>query len=124
MEKGEQSILLDDFSRKDILPKSFPEPRFGRIYDEEGLALPDNISEQFVSYRGGDIKALYDVDGRFAHLNPSDVAVVRFGHNEDRFIQITHRYKLSGEDILRDQPQLARQVGQQIGRQPTYDDSE
>ena len=37
LEKGQQHIGLDDFLRKDFFPKSFPEPKFGKIYDEEGL---------------------------------------------------------------------------------------
>lgn len=122
LEKGQRQIELDEFSLKRSFPKSFPEPKFGKIYDEEGLALPDPLSEQFVNFRGGDLNAIYDVDGRFAHLKPSDVAVVRFGHKDGRYIQITHRYKLSGEDMLRDQPQLAWQVRQQIGREPTSGD--
>jgi hypothetical protein len=122
LEKGQSHIWIDEFSRKNFFPKSFPEPNFGKIYDEEGLALPDTLSEQYVNFRGGDLNALYDVDGRFAHLKPSDVAVIRFGHKDDRFIQITHRYKLSGEDMQRDQPQLAWQVRQQIGREPTSED--
>ncbi|WP_370313445.1 hypothetical protein [Sagittula sp.] len=84
--------------------------------------MPDTLSEQLVNFRGGDLNALYDVDGRFAHLKPNDVAVVHFGHKDDRFIQITHRYRLSGEDMLRGQPQLAWPVSQQIGREPTFDD--
>lgn len=122
LEKGQRHIGLDDFSYKDFFPKSFPEPKFGKIYDEQALALPDSLSEQYVNFRGGDLNALYDVDGRFAHLKLNDVAVVRFGHKDGRFIQITHRYKLLGKDMLRDQPQLAWQVSRQIGRESTSED--
>ncbi len=122
LEKGQRNIRLDGFSHKEFFPESFPEPKFGKIYDEEGLALPGTVSERYVNFRGGDLNALYDVDGRFSHLKPSDVAVVRFGQKDDRFIQITHRYKFSGEEILRDRPQLAWQVSQQIGRELTSDD--
>jgi len=72
LEQGQQHIGLDDFSLKEYFPKSFLEPRFGEIYDEDGLALPDALSEQYVNFRGGDLDALYDVDGRFAHLKPNE----------------------------------------------------
>lgn len=122
LEKGQRHVGLEDFSQKVFFPDPLPEPKFGKIYDDEGLALPASLCEQYVNFRGVDLNALYDVDGRFAHLKPNDVAVVRFRNKDDRFIQITHRYKLSGEDILRDQPQLSWQVSQQIGRAPTSDD--
>lgn len=122
LEKGERQIGLDGFSREAVFPKSFPEPEFGKIYDEEGLALPEGFCEQYVNFRGGDLDKLFDVDGRFAHLKPSDVAVVRFGQKDDRFVQITHRYELSGYDLLRDHPQMVWQVKQHIGRDPLADD--
>lgn len=121
LEKGHRYIRLDEFSLEEVFPKSFPEPQFGKIHDEEGLALPDTICEQIVNFRGN-LDTLYDVDGRFAHLNPSDVAVIRFGHEDDQFIQITHRYKLSASDMLRDEPHRVWQIQQQIGREPTADD--
>lgn len=121
LEKGQRDISLDKFSRQSVFPQSFPEPQFGEIHDEEGLALPNGLSEQIVNFRGN-LDTLYDVDGRFAHLKPNDVAVVRFGHKDDRFIQITHRYKLSGSFMLRDEPHLAWQIKQQIEREPTADD--
>lgn len=119
--KGERQVLLDDFSRQGFFPKSFPEPQFGKIHDEEGLALPDTISEQFVNFRGN-LDTLYEIDGRFAHLSLGDVVVIRFGNSDGRFIQITHRYEMSGSDILQDQPHLVWQVKQQIEREPTADD--
>jgi hypothetical protein len=119
--KGELKILLDDFSLKSFFPKSFPKPKFGKIHDEKGLALPDSICEQIVSFRGN-FDTLYDVDGRLEHLKPGDVAVVRFGQKDDRFIQITQQYKLLGSDMLRDDPHLAWQIKQQIEREPRTDD--
>ncbi|MCT8330352.1 restriction endonuclease [Albidovulum sediminis] len=119
--KGERQILLDDFSLESVFPASFPKPQFGKIHDEEGLALPDSISEQIANFRGN-FDTLYDVDSRFAHLKPGDVAVVRFGQKDDRFIQITQRYKLSGSDMLRDDPHLAWKIKQQIEREPRADD--
>lgn len=123
LEKGQQEIGLDGFVRKAFFPKTFPEPIFGKIYDEEGLALPERLCEQYANFRGGDLDKIFDVDGRFAHLEPSDVAVIRFGTKDDRFVQITHRYKLSGRDLLRDHPQMIWQVQQQIGRDPLADDT-
>lgn len=122
LQKGQQQILLDEFSQNSVFPKCFPEPEFGRIYDDEGLALPKGLCEQHVNFRGGDLDQLFDVDGRFSHLRPNDVAVIRFGQNDDRFIQITHRYELSGDDLLRDHPQMVWQVQQHIGRAPLADD--
>lgn len=122
LEKGQQHIELDKFARKAVFPKLFPEPSFGRIFYEEGLALPENISEQYVNFRGGDLQKLFDVDGRFEHLKLGDVAVVRFGQKDERFVQITHRYELSGEDLSRDHSHLAWQVAQQIEREPSSDD--
>lgn len=119
--KGEQQVLLDEFSLQAVFPKSFPKPKFGTIHDEQGLALPNTISEQYVNFRVN-LHNLYAVDDRFAHLTPGDVAVIRFGHKDDRFIQITHRYELSGSKLLRDEPHLAWQVKQQIEREPTADD--
>jgi hypothetical protein len=122
LEKGQRQIVLDGFSRKAVFPKSFPEPEFGKIYDAEGLALPDGLSEQYVNFRGGELDKLFDVDGRFSYLKPSDVAVIRFGQKEDRFVQITHRYALSGDDLLKDHPEMVWQVRQHIGRDPLADD--
>jgi ribosomal protein L39E len=122
LEKSERQIGLDEFKREAVFPKSFSEPKFGTVYDDEALPLPDSISEQHLNFRGGDLKALYDVDGQFDHLDVDDVGMVRFGNKDERFLQVTHRYRLSGEDMLRDQPQLAWQVRQQIGREPTSDD--
>ncbi len=122
LEKDERQIELDEFKREAVFPKSFSEPKFGTVYDDETLPLPGTISEQYVNFRGGDLKTLYDVDGRLDHLEVDDVGVVRFGNKDERFLQVTHRYKLAGEDVLRDQPQLAWQVSLQIGREPTSDD--
>ena len=55
LKKGQRKIGLDSFSREDVLPKSFPKPNFGKIYDEEGLALPEMICEQYVNFRGNDL---------------------------------------------------------------------
>ncbi|MGG6895878.1 restriction endonuclease [Rhizobium sp. BR 315] len=122
LEKGQQQIGLDDFTRVSFFPKSFPEPKFGEIYNKEGLALPDRLCELYANFRGGELENLFDVDGRFGHLKPNDVAVVRFGQKEDRFIQITHRYEVSGDYLLKEHPQMAWQVKQQIGRDPLPDD--
>jgi hypothetical protein len=122
LEKDQRNIELDDFCRKAVFPKSFPEPEFGKIYDDEGLALPQGLCEQYVNFRGGKLDKLFDVDGRFAHLKPSDVAVVRFGQKDDRFVQITHRYELSGEDLSRDHPEMVWRVNQHIGRDPLAGD--
>lgn len=122
LESGQREIGLDGFSRKTFFPETFPEPMFGKIYDQEGLALPEGFCEQYLNFRGGDLDKLFDVDGRFAHLKPNDVAVVRFGQKDDRFVQITHRYKMSGDNLLRDHPQLVWQVKQHIGRDPLQDD--
>lgn len=119
--KGERQISLDDFSKSEIFPKSFPVPQFGTIYDQDGLALPDKMRDNYLDYRGN-LGALYDVDGRFAYLNEGDVAVIRSGNKDDRFIQITHRYKLLGDEMLREQPHLAWQVEAQIERKLTSDD--
>lgn len=122
LEKGQRQVRLDGFSRKPVFPKSFPSPAFGEVYDNEGIALPREICDQYVNFRGGDLDKLFDVDGRFAHLKPSDVAVVRFGQKDDRFIQITQRYQLSGEDLLREHPEMVWRVQQHIGRDPLPDD--
>jgi len=121
LEKGQRHIGLDEFSLKAVFPKSFPEPKFGKIYDAEGLALPDNLSEQHVNFRGN-LNSLYDVDGRYDYLKPSDVAVIRFGQKDDRFIQITHRFQVTGDELLKDQPQLLWEIKQQIGREPLAED--
>ena len=84
--------------------------------------MPDRLCEQYTNFRGGELENLFDVDGRFAHLKPNDVAAVRFGQKEDRFIQITHRYEVSGDDLLKEHPQMVWQVKQQIGRDLLPDD--
>ncbi len=121
LEKGQRHIGLDDFSLEAVFPKSFPKPKFGMIHDAEGLALPENLSEQYVNFRGN-LDTMYDVDGRYAHLKPSDVAVIRFGHKDERFIQITHRFQATGDELLQDQPQLIWEIKQQIDREPLPED--
>ena len=122
LERGQREIDLDGFSRKTVFPDIFPEPQFGKIYHEEGLALPEALCEQYVNFRGGDLNKLFDVDGRFAHLKPNDVVAIKFGKHDDRFLQITHRYKLAGADLLENRPELVWTVKQHIGRDPSASD--
>lgn len=123
LEKGERQIMLDSFTRKTVFPKTFSEPDFGTVYDDEALPLPDGISEQYVNFRGGDLKTLYDADGRYDHLEVNDVGVVRFGERDERFLQVTHRFQLTGEELLSDHPQLGWQVRQHIGRDVVPEDT-
>jgi hypothetical protein len=123
LEKGVNHISLEEFQRKVTFPKDFPEPKFGTIYVEKGLMLPSDLSQEYVNFRGGDLNALYDVDGRFSHLQKYDVAVVRHEPKEDRFLQVTHTYKLSGSQLLQDHPETVWAIQRQIGRAPTADDS-
>lgn len=117
IENAQEEVVLDEYEIERVFPEVFTEARFGRIYDEDGLALPDSVSERFVNFRGGDLNSIYDVDGRFSYLEPNDVVAVRFGQKGERFLQVTYRYKLAGEEILRDSPELTWEVSQQIGRQ-------
>ena len=61
---------------------------------------------------------MFDIDGRFSHLKPNDVAVVRFGDKDDRYLQVTHRFKATVEDLLKEDPGIQWQIKRQIERDP------
>ncbi|WP_299668173.1 restriction endonuclease [uncultured Ruegeria sp.] len=119
--KGERQIGLDDFSREVVFPKSFSKPQFGRFFIDESLKLPDGVRSRIVNFQV-DCDTLYDVDGRFSHLQPGDIAVIKHDCKDDRFIQITHRYRLLGSEMLKNEPRLALQIRQQIGRDANAED--
>lgn len=121
LEQGDAQFGIEDMERIDVFPDTFPPPAFGTIYEEAALALPDTVAESYMNFRG-DLKRLFDADGRYDHLQPTDVAVVRYGQKDDRFIQVTHRYEQSKLDMERDHPDWMRQVQQQIGREPSDDE--
>ena len=121
LERGANDFGIDDMKRKDMFPDIFPKPTFGTIYEAEPLALPETLAKQHVNF-SGDLKRLFDANGRYDHLQPTDVAVVRYGQKEERFIQITHRYEVTKVDVERDHPNWLWDVQQQIGREPSNDD--
>lgn len=118
-----RGIDLDQFSKNKIFPSSFPEPQFGEIHDRDGLALPERLAQRYANFHGNELTALYDVDGRFAHLRPGDVAVVRCQGKEDRFVQITHRYTTSVDELLRAEPQSDWKIKQQLEQDLNRDQS-
>jgi hypothetical protein len=121
LQQGEREFGIDDLERKDVFPDNFPAPAFGKIHEAERLALPETLSDQYVNFRG-DLKRLFDPDGRFDYLQQFDVAVIRFGQKDERFIQVTHRFELAKEDLERDHSIWLWDVKQQIGREPSDDD--
>ncbi len=121
LERGASNFGIGDMQRKDIFPDVFPKPIFGTINEAEPLALPETLAEQYVNFRG-DLKRLFDAEGRYDHLQQTDVAVVRFGQKDERFVQITHRFELTKVDMEREHPNWMWDVQQQIGREPNNDD--
>jgi len=112
---GREQVLLDDYTRKKIFPEAFAKPPFGKIYDEHPLELPDQVAKNIVNYSGTNV--LYDIGGKHDHLVVSDVAVVRLGNSEERFIQVTHRREINGTDLLENERHLAHGISLQIGRE-------
>jgi hypothetical protein len=116
LEQRDEWFYIDELTRKEVFPNPIPEPVFGSIHAKEGLNLPDRISEQLVNYRGN-LSTLYDVDGKFNHLKVNDVAVVRFGNKEGRFIQVTQRYEATLSTLRQNRPDVERSVREQLGRE-------
>ena len=63
-----------------------------------------------------DFHTLYDCDGRYGHLAPGDVAVVRQEDKDDIFIQVTHRHQTTVKELLKERPHLSSHIEKQVGR--------
>ena len=121
LQQGERDYGIEDMERRDIFPETFAAPVFGTIYEAEALALPDILAEQYVNFRVN-LKRLFDADGRYDHLRPTDVAVIRHGQKDERFIQVTHRYEQAKVNMEQDHPTWMWDVQQQIEREPREED--
>jgi hypothetical protein len=111
---------LDRYERVKQFPSSFPPPKIGRIYQQEGISLDDH---HFRLLRHGDERffALYDCDGRYDYLNPGDAVLVQNTGGDDYskyYLQITRVESLKVKDYLKRDDHLAWDIELQIGNQP------
>jgi hypothetical protein len=111
---------LAGWTRIKIFPKTFPEPKIGRVHLDRLLELDPDTHRQFVN--GYQQKgSLVEVDHKHDFLTPRDVIRVaqRSGdQGEPTFVQITHKRTVTlseyvgergGEEFYRDE--LNRRVG-------------
>jgi Restriction endonuclease len=122
LERGKHTIELGGFSRCSFFPSELPDPMFGTIYDDVSLPLAEAVKSRILSFHDQNSKWLFDGDGRFSHLQPFDVAVVRSSQDRSRYLQITHRYQLSAAKLLQDNPEMHWQLHQHLDREPSADE--
>lgn len=114
--RGEQEIELDDLTRASLIPEHLPDPEFGEIHKPGTVDLPSAFRDMYLNYRGGNSMKIFSTDHRFDGVKRNDVIVLESDKREQRFIQITHRYELKGEDVLQNHANQVWEISQHIGR--------
>ena len=116
-----RSESLDGLKRATIFPKEFPEPKFGTIYKDKAIEL-DEMARRTINY-GSDCITIYDTDGKYAYLTPTDVIGVENTKDDDgknKLIKITNMRIATGKELLnlcKHNPPLKQQIENQIDRE-------
>jgi hypothetical protein len=113
---GQESIHLSDEYKR---VKSFPtfSPPKGKIYRDCVVEFNSGSARRFLSEYS--IKAIFDVSGKYAFLNQRDVVRVAKDESvneEEKFIEITHKYEISSGDYLSEHPEQRNHIENQIRR--------
>jgi hypothetical protein len=89
----------DEFKKIGVFPASFELTPLGTFHSTKPIALPPQALDAFKNFTAG-FNTLWDVDGRFAHLQPRDYAPVT-GVDSGMFLQITHREETTIGEYLK-----------------------
>jgi len=118
--RGEEKIWLpDDYKRVTVFQKSFVKHKLGRIHTDKPITLDTHSLDELGHYR---LNTLFETDGRYAFLAPSDVVPVANVKRDAgaTYIKVTHRESTAAKQYLDQQPDGYRaqiSMRQQLGRE-------
>lgn len=122
------SYDLSGYTRVDIFPSIFPEPKLGTMHKDRSVELDRQTLGGVMADRGRS-HVFYDVDGKYEFLEQRDVIAVANSGADDNskyFMQITYKRCVKLEDFLRDSGDHAeyfkREVQRQVGREVSPDE--
>lgn len=113
-------VSLKDLTRKKIFPNKFAAPSFGKIHDDQRLAI-DEVTRSMLR-NGRQEVTLYGVGAQYSHLEPTDVAVVdeqKTRSTEKLLIKITSVKTVKADLLLKqskDNLTMQHDMERQIGR--------
>ncbi|UJH74391.1 restriction endonuclease [Burkholderia cenocepacia] len=112
---------VSDGNRKNIFPENFSKPTFGKIYTENPIEI-DNRTRTILENSWTSKITLYDADGRYSFLKPTDVVIIHNTKNRDGkevFLKITNIRSTSSKELLdthSDGAHIIDQIESQIAR--------
>ena len=112
---------LEGLKRVKIFPNKFPKPSFGTIHKDKFITLDDQSGAMLK--HGRDEITLYDAEGKYNLLKPTDVIGVEGTEGEEgkeTLLKVTNIRVVTGKEFLdtcEENPPLKQEIEKQISRQ-------
>jgi Restriction endonuclease len=115
----ELTYLDDEYQRVAYFPNPLPDRPRGKIYKDRVVEFDESDVRQLWSAHF--LRDIFDVSGKYAFLKQGDLIRPPRGQttsqsDDDRFLEITHKYRISANDYIREHPEQRGTVERRIGR--------
>lgn len=118
----------DDLKRVKVFPAKFKKPTFGVVHEDRFVTLENRTRATLQNSYHGEL-TIYDVDGKYGYLKPTDVIGVDKGANQTAdqlLLKITNVRTVRGKELIdayAENPPLKYQIESQISRELEPNDS-